>query len=111
MMEGEFRAMVELYKFVPSFIPEPHSWGRFDSTTPVTHFLIIDFKDMNSELPDPKLICSEVARLHQTSVSLTGKLGFDITTSHGKFPQYMPWDSSWESMFRKLLSDVMVLDV
>lgn len=111
MMEGEFRAMVELYKFAPSFIPKPHTWGKFESTPPVSHFIIYDFKDMTPKLPDPKPFCSELAKLHRTSESPTGKFGFHITTAHGKLPQYMKWNSSWESMFRKLLSDLMRLDL
>lgn len=110
-MEGEFHAMVELYKFAPSFVPKPHAWGKFESTSPITHFLILDFKDMSPKLPDPKNLCPQLARLHQKSVSPTGKFGFGITTTHGKFPQYMEWNSSWEAMFRKLLSDLMVLDL
>ena len=110
-MEGEFAAMVELYRFAPSFIPKPHIWGKFDSTSPVTHFLILDFKDMSPKLPDPKPFCSELARLHQTSISPTGRFGFHVTTTHGKLPQYMEWSSSWESLFRKVLSDLMVLDL
>lgn len=110
-MEGEFRAMVELYTVVPKFIPKPHTWGRFESTSPVTHFLILDFKDMSPKLPDPKPFCSQLAGLHWTSVSPTGKFGFNVTTTHGKLPQYMEWNSSWESMFRKLLSDLMLLDL
>ena len=111
LMEGEFRAMVELYKFAPSFIPKPHTWGKFESTPPVSHFIIYDFKDMSPKLPDPKPFCSELAKLHRTSESPTGKFGFHITTTHGKFPQFMEWNSSWESMFRKLLSDLMLLDL
>lgn len=110
-MQGEFMAMAELYKFAPSFIPKPHTWGKFDSTSPITHFVIFDFKDMNPGLSDPKAFCSELAKLHRTSISPTGKFGFSINTTHGKFPQYMEWNSSWESMYRKLLSDLLALDL
>jgi len=54
MMAGVFRAMVKLYGVVPSFIPKPRPWGKFDSTSPITHFLILDFKDMSPKLPHPK---------------------------------------------------------
>ncbi len=111
MMAGEFRAMVKLCEVVPSFIPNPHTWGKFDSTSPITHFLILDFKDMSPKLPNPKPFCSELARLHRTSISPTGQFGFDFTGTRGKLFQYMEWNSSWESMFRNVLSDLMVLDL
>ena len=110
-MEGEFSAMIELYKFAPTFIPKPYTWGKFESTPPSTYFFLLEFKDMASKLPCPELFCSEVAKLHQTSVSPTGKFGFHITTTHGKLPQYMVWTSSWEVMFRKILSDLLLLDL
>ena len=39
------------------------------------------------------VICSELAKLHQTSVSPTGKFGFHIATAHKKLPRYMVWTS------------------
>lgn len=111
MMEGEFSAMAELYKFAPTFIPKPYTWGKFESAPPSTYFFLLEFKDMTSQLPDPKSFCSELAKLHQTSVSPTGKFGFHIATTHGKLPQYMVWTSSWEAMFRKLLSNLLSLDL
>ena len=58
-----------------------------------------------------KVFCSELAKLHQTCVSSSGMFGFHIATTHGKPPQYMVWTSSWEEMFRKLLSDLLSLDL
>ena len=111
MMEGEFSAMTELYKFAPTFIPKPYTWGKFESAPPSTYFFLLEFKDMTSKLPYPKPFCSELAKLHQTSVSPTGKFGFHVATTHGKLPQYMVWTSSWEVMFRKILSDLLLLDL
>lgn len=111
MMEGEFSAMTELYKFAPTFIPEPYTWGKFESAPPSTYFFLLEFKDMTSKLPSPEPFCSELAKLHQTSVSPTGKFGFHIATTHGKLPQHMVWTSSWEAMFRKILSDLLLLDL
>ena len=111
MMEGEFSAMTELYKFAPTFIPKPYTWGKFESAPPSTYFFLLEFKHMTSELPRPEPFCSELAKLHQTSVSPTGKFGFHIATTHGKLPQYMVWTSSWEVMFRKILSDLLSQDL
>ena len=103
--------MTELYKFAPTFIPKPYIWGKFESAPPSTYFFLLEFKDMTSKLPDPKPFCTELAKLHQTSVSPTGKFGFHIATTHGKLPQYMLWTSSWEILFRKILSDLLSLDL
>jgi len=66
---------------------------------------------MTSRLPDPKLFCSERAKLHQTSVPPIGKFGCHITTTRGKIPQYVEWNSSCEPMFIKILSDQLSLDL
>ena len=109
MMMEEYSAMAELHKFAPSFTPKPYKWGRFEHSP--TYFFLLEFKNMDSKLPDPEPFCSQLAKLHQSSVSPTGKFGFHVSTTHGKMPQYMEWNSSWESMFRKILSDLLSLDV
>lgn len=110
-MESEFNAMSDLYKFAPTFVPKPYTCGKFDSPPPSTYFFLQEFKHMTSQLPDPKSFCSELAKLHQTNVSPTGQFGFHTATTHGKLPQYMVWTSSWDAMIRKLLSDLLVLDL
>jgi protein-ribulosamine 3-kinase len=110
MMEGEFNAMCELHKTMPTFVPKPHTWGKFDLASPQTYFFLCDFIDMSNNLPDPVAFCSRLAELHRTSESPTGKFGFHIVTCHGRFPQVVDWDSSWTSFFTKLLKDALRLD-
>ncbi|KAL8657877.1 MAG: hypothetical protein Q9226_001474 [Calogaya cf. arnoldii] len=52
MMEGEFNSMSELHQLAPSFVPQPHAWGKFHLADPVTHFFLCDFIDMETEMPD-----------------------------------------------------------
>jgi protein-ribulosamine 3-kinase len=111
MMEGEFNAMTELYKTMPSFVPKPLTWGKFKLSSPETYFFLCDFIDMDDRLPDPMQLCSRLAHLHRTSVSPTGKFGFHIPTCHGRYPQQVEWDSSWASFFAKLLADALRLDI
>ncbi|MCJ1466022.1 hypothetical protein MMC07_004641 [Pseudocyphellaria aurata] len=111
MMEGEFNAMAELYKSMPSFVPRPRRWGKFCLSWPETYFFLCDFIDMSNELPDPKRFCSRLAELHCVSESPTGKFGFHVPTCHGRFPQFVEWDGSWTSFFTKLLDDVLRRDV
>lgn len=111
MMEGEYNAMCELYKTMPSFVPQPHTWGKFGISTPETYFFLCDFIDMNNKLPDPARFCSRLKELHCTSESPTGKFGFHISTCHGRFPQRVDWDNKWTSFFCKLLEDVLQRDI
>lgn len=110
IMQGEYNAMAELYQFAPGFIPKPYMWRRFESASPSTYFFLQEFKHMTSQLPNPKSFCFELANLHQDSVSPTGKFGFQKPTTHGKLSQDIVWTSSWEVMYRKLLSDLLSHD-
>jgi fructosamine-3-kinase len=110
MMEGEFNAMSELYKTMPTFIPKPHSWGKYRVESPETYFFLSQFIDMNDRVPDPNQLCSKLAKLHRSSISPTGKFGFHITTCQGRIPQAVAWESSWATFFTKLLQHVADLD-
>ncbi|KAL9593092.1 MAG: hypothetical protein Q9219_007678 [cf. Caloplaca sp. 3 TL-2023] len=110
MMEGEYNAMSELYKTMPTFVPKPISWGKFRLGNPDTYFFLQEFIEMNDCLPEPNQFCSKLAQLHRTSVSPTGKFGLHITTCQGRTPQAMAWQSSWTVFFTKLLEYVIDLD-
>ncbi|KAL8781303.1 MAG: hypothetical protein Q9213_006078 [Squamulea squamosa] len=103
MMRGEYNSMTELHKFAPSFVPQPHAWGRFHLTSPVTHFFLCEFIDMEIKMPDPVPFCARLARIHITSQSPTGQFGFAVPNCHGKIVQSNKWDPSWTSFFTKLL--------
>lgn len=110
MMEGEFNAMSELYKTMPSFVPKPHSWGKYRAENPETYFFLSQFIDMSHQVPDATQLCSKLAQLHRTSVSPTGQFGFHVTTCQGRVPQAVAWESSWTIFFTKLLEHVINLD-
>jgi protein-ribulosamine 3-kinase len=110
MMEGEFNAMSELYKTMPTFIPKPHSWGKYRVESPETYFFLSQFIDMEDRAPNADQLCSKLAKLHRSSVSPTGKFGFHITTCQGRIPQAVAWESSWVTFFTKLLQHVADLD-
>lgn len=97
---------------MPSFAPKPIAWGRLKSSALATYFFLSDFINIlpNRPLPDPIKFCQKLAKFHEASKSPTGKFGFHVTTYHGKFPQFVEWDSSWQSFFRKLLADALRLD-
>ena len=110
LMEGEFNAMSELYKTMPSFVPKPHSWGKFHGENPETYFFLSQYIEMSDRVPDPDQLCSKLARLHRSSVSPTGQFGFHVTTCQGRVPQAVSWESSWTTFFTKLLKHVIDLD-
>jgi len=110
MMEGEFWAMTELYKTMPSLVPKPLARGRFQTETLETYFFLCDFIDISNQLPDPDRLCARLAELHRTSVSPTGKFGSRVRTCNGRTPQATEWDSIWTTFFTNFISHVMTLD-
>lgn len=111
LMEGEFNAMSKLYNTMPSFVPKPHSWGKYRAEDPETYFFLSQFIDMSDRVPDPNQLCSKLARLHRSSVSPTGQFGFHVTTCQGRIPQAVAWESSWTTFFTKLIQHVINLDI
>jgi len=111
MAEGEFNSMSAIYDVVPNFAPQPFAWGKFKVGNPDIYFFLCEFIDMSSELPDPADFCSQLAELHANSTSPTGKFGFHITTCHGKYPQCVGWEESWEVFYRNFLGAVLRLDI
>jgi fructosamine-3-kinase len=110
LMEGEFNAMSELYKWAPDLVPKPHSWGKYASEDIEAYFFLAEFIDMKPGMPDPKQLCSKLARLHRDSQSPNGQFGFHITTCQGRVPQAVSWEENWTVFFIKLLQHVINLD-
>lgn len=102
--------MSELYKTIPTLVPKPHAWGKFQSQSPETYFFHSDYVNISDRLPDPAHIGFHISELHKKSVSPTGKFGFHIPTFDGKLPQMVEWDTSWASFFSKLLVGISELD-
>ena len=110
MMEGEFWAMTELYKTIPTAIPKPLARGKFQIGNPPTYFFLCDFVDMSNQVPDPDKLCALIIDLHRNSVSPTGKFGFHVRTCNGRTPQAVEWESSWTTCFTNMMVQVMADD-
>lgn len=110
MMEGEYWAMMELYKTIPAGIPKPLARGKFQTEIPATYFFLCEFAEMSNQVPDPDRLCALITELHRKSVSPTGKFGFHVRTCNGRTPQATEWDSSWTSFFSKFMIHVMAED-
>jgi protein-ribulosamine 3-kinase len=103
MMEGEFAAMSEISKYMPSFAPKPYAWGKFSVSPPETYFLLMEYLDLGMDMVEPGEFCSRIAKLHQISTSPNGMFGFPIMTYHGPNPQNTEWESSWSVFFARLI--------
>ncbi|KAI0389417.1 Fructosamine kinase-domain-containing protein [Xylariaceae sp. FL0594] len=97
LMEGEYNAMSELYKWAP------------DMDISV-YFFLSEFIDMEEVMPDPERLCARLAQLHRESTSPNGEFGFHITTCQGRIPQSVSWEKTWTALFTRLLLHVIKLD-
>ena len=111
MIGGEYSAMLELHKIIPSGVPSPIAGGKFEEENPPTYFLLSDFVDMANEDPDPQKLCTLILDLHAKSSSPTGKFGFHIRTCNGRISQAVEWESSWMKCFINMIIHVMNEDL
>ena len=109
-MEGEYRGMSEINNAVSGLAPKPYGRGRLRHAFRPTYFFVCEFVNFSDALPDPVKLGARLAELHKTSVSPTGKFGFYVATYDGKLPQITDWDSSWTSVFGRLLAGIARLD-
>ena len=110
LIEGEFNAMSELYKWAPYLVPKPHSWGRYRDDEPEVYFFLSQYIDMSDRMPDPDQLCENLARLHRESTSTTGQYGLHVTTCQGRATQSVAWEKDWTVFFIKLLQHVIDVD-
>lgn len=110
MLEGEFNSMRELYKAAPNFVPAPYTWGKLDVPSPETYYFLCDFIEMTNQNPDPLQLCTKLVRLHQDSISPTGKFGFHIHTCQGNLPQRTDWHDTWMGFYIQLVEGAMQLN-
>lgn len=71
MLEGEIHSMTELYKTMPSFVPEPYAWGKFQISNPETYFFLCQFIKMSNDMPDAVQFSS---RVRSCSINLASLL-------------------------------------
>lgn len=96
--------MRELYQSAPELVVKPIAWGQLKEIS-ACYFLLMEFKDLVTALPDPVRLGSNLAMMHKNSKSPTGMFGFGIQTYDGARLQSVAWDPSWTSFFSKLLAE------
>ncbi|OAA82400.1 Fructosamine/Ketosamine-3-kinase [Akanthomyces lecanii RCEF 1005] len=105
---GEFTGMTELWKLSPEFVVKPVAWGKLADTSQDWYFLLMEFKNLSTQLVDADKLARRVVELHKRSQARSdtgGKFGFPIQTFDGARLQAVGWDSSWASFFSKLLAE------
>ncbi|KAJ5110528.1 hypothetical protein N7532_001063 [Penicillium argentinense] len=110
MTLGEFYSISAMHDTIPEFVPKPIACGTY-STIPDTYFFLCEFHDMIDDMPDPDRFGTLLSKLHQKSVSPTGKFGFHITTYAGNLPQFVEWENSWETFFAKTMKQALDLEI
>ena len=121
-MLGEFTSMSAHYDYMPDLVPQPIGWGSY-SNDANTHFFVCACREMTGEVPGE--VCTsigstgesqselgtelqrisdfigQIARLHKTALSLTGRFGFPVTTYGGRLPQDNIFCDTWEESFTR----------
>jgi fructosamine-3-kinase len=110
MLSSEHESMKVIHSVTPGFVPEPIAWGQYESI-PDTYFLLTEFRDMRSDMPDPDKFTVRLSALHQNSESPEGKFGFHVKTHAGNLPQYTDWEDSWEVFFAKSMRQALDFEI
>lgn len=109
-MRGEYESMKAIVEFSPEFVPHPIDWGTF-SADPNLHFIVLQFREMDQEVPDMEPTCSALAQLHLNSHSAgIKKFGFPITTHNGILAQDNSWCETWEEFYTQQLHGMLKLE-
>ena len=90
MMEGEFIYLSLIHLLFPALVPEPFGYGHYESE-PNTNFILMEFLQIDSGLPDPEKLAVAISELHKRGTSPTGRLGFDGSNCHGRMVQEHYW--------------------
>ena len=103
MIEGEFASISEIAKYNPDLAPVPYACGEFKDGTIPTYFFLMEFLDIDTGAPEPGTFCKQLAEMHSSSMSPTGRFGFPTITCHGPHPQDTTWEDSWAVFFARLI--------
>ncbi|KAL1880763.1 hypothetical protein Daus18300_001377 [Diaporthe australafricana] len=111
MTKGEFESLKAMHAVSPGFVPEPHSQGSYIQDGHKHWFLLVEFRLVGEQPPDPERFVEKFVEMHKKSVSPTGKFGFHATTFHGKVAQMTDqWGESWSAVFQRHLGHMVTQD-
>lgn len=106
MARAEFVSQTALAAIIPDNVVIPIAYGYFQDDMSRS-FYLTRFRDMRILLPPLPQLVAIMKKLHETSISPTGKFGFHCTTYWGPPPIRNEWTDSWEEFWsRQFRSDV-----
>lgn len=100
MSEAEYEGQRVLATYIPDNVAAPVGWGFFENNTSKSFFLAHFRPLCVGPLPISKFL-NVIKKLHQSSISPTGKFGFHVTTSYGPPPMINSWTDNWEEYFTR----------
>lgn len=114
MARAEYESQRALAAVIPEHVIEPVAWGLLgeDKSFFLTHFrnleqLSPERQSLEQQTRSRSHFVDIVKRLHQNSISPTGKFGFHCTTYWGPSAMRNEWTGSWEEYWgRQFQSDV-----
>ncbi|KAH8586371.1 hypothetical protein B0O99DRAFT_748375 [Bisporella sp. PMI_857] len=87
MCKGEFESMKTLNAVSETLAPRPYIWGRYKNKE--SYFIIVEFREVGGQPPDPVKFTTRLADLHKKSISPTGGfLGLSDLHNHGPWPEF-----------------------
>jgi fructosamine-3-kinase len=100
MAKAEFEGQKAIAAVIPDHAIEPIAWGYCEKDRSQTWFLT-HFRRLDAELPDKTKLVSVIKKLHEGSVSPTGKFGFHTVPFFGPPPMVVDWSDNWEEFWTR----------
>lgn len=109
MAEAEYESQKALAAVIPDNAVIPMAWGIYQEDKSQAFFMT-RFRSLRDRSPPIVQFLAILKKLHQTSLSPTGKFGFHVTTYNGPPKMVNDWTDNWEEYFvRQFRSDVAFL--
>ncbi|KAK8018128.1 hypothetical protein PG991_007318 [Apiospora marii] len=111
-LKGEYTGMAELHRAAPNLVPRPIGWGKLKmAAAPISFFILVEFKEFVSGLPDPVRLGARLADMHHKTEAPQAGFGFHIQTYDGARIQDVTPQVKWTPFFSRLLAEAYRQDV
>lgn len=98
MARAEYESQEALSAIIPNHVVAPIAWGYYEGDD-TKSFYLTRFHNLQPRLPPLPQFMAIVKKLHQSSVSPTGKFGFHCKTYWGPPVMMNEWTNSWEEFW------------
>ncbi|KAK2610174.1 hypothetical protein N8I77_003627 [Diaporthe amygdali] len=106
MARAEYESQEALSAIIPDNVVAPTAWGYYKSDK-TKSFYLAPYLNLRPRLPPLPQFLAIIKKLHQSSVSPTGKFGFHCRTYWGPPVMKNEWTDSWEEFWgRQFRSDI-----